>query len=181
MVSGLFVQRVAAAALLTVPVVGADRTLEITVPSAPARSSGPAPAPPDMCSLLTEQEAEEILGKRLEPPQKQRSGDCWYLNEGGKDFGDVVLIMHVLPVQIRSKAEFDRFIADQVKKLNEAITKAGGKGPPFIAEPEQGVGAPAYYMDPGLYVLKGARVLMIGCERPQALRIAATALPRFQP
>jgi hypothetical protein len=181
MTPGLFVQLVAAVALLAVPIFDADRTLTVDAHGAALRTSGFPLGAPDMCSLLTEQEAEEILGKRLEPPQKQRGGDCWYLNEGGKDFGDVVLILSALPVQMRSRAEFDRFMADQVKKLNEALAKAGAKGEPFTAEPEQGVGAPAYYVDPGLYVLKGARILMIGCDRPLAVRIASKALPRFQP
>jgi hypothetical protein len=148
-----------------------------------AKAAMPSPTrgaatPADLCSLLTEEEAEAILGKKLEPPQRQKGGDCWYLREGGQDFGAVELILSVLPTYLRSESEFDKFVAEQVKDLNENMKKAGGQEstPQKVAE----VGAPAYYIDPGLYVFQGGRVLVIGTDRPKAVAIAAKALPRFK-
>jgi hypothetical protein len=135
-------------------------------------------APANLCSLLTKEEAEAILAKKLEPPQRQKGGDCWYLREGGNDFGDVELILSVLPTSLRSEREFDQFIAEQVKDLNENMRKAGGteSTPQEVRE----VGAPAYYIDPSLFVFKEGRVLAIAADRPKAVAIAAKALPRFK-
>jgi hypothetical protein len=132
----------------------------------------------DLCSLLTEEEAEAILAKKLEPPQRQKGGDCWYLREGGNDFGDVELILSVLPTHLRSASDFDKFIAEQVKDLNENMRKAGGTE--STPEKVREVGAPAYYIDPSLFVFNGGRVLAIAAERPKAVAIAAKALPRFK-
>jgi hypothetical protein len=134
--------------------------------------------PPDLCSLLTEEEAEAILGKKLGPPQRQAGGDCWYLREGGNDLGDAELILSVLPVQMRSEGEFNDFVAEQVKTMNEAMKQAGGKE--FTVQRVGEVGAPAYFVDLGLYVLQGTRILLIGTDRPKAIAIAAKALPRFK-
>ncbi|HEY7634298.1 MAG TPA: hypothetical protein VH763_02025 [Gemmatimonadales bacterium] len=133
---------------------------------------------PDLCSLLTEAEAETILSQKLEPPQPQKSGDCWYLREGGKDLPDVEVMLSVLPVHLRSEREFDDFVAEQVKSLNKAMKEAGGME--FQAQRVENVGAPAYFVDPGLYVLQGGRVLVIAADRPKAVAIAAKALPRFK-
>jgi len=133
---------------------------------------------PLLDSLLTEAEAEAILSKKLEPPQPQESGDCWYMREGGKDLPDVEIMLSVLPVYLRSEREFDDFVAEQVKSLNKAMKEAGGME--FTAQRVGEVGAPAYFVDPGLYVLQGGRVLVIAADRPKAVSIAAKALPRFK-
>jgi hypothetical protein len=135
--------------------------------------------PPGLCSLLTETEAEAILGKKLDPPQPQKGGDCWYLREGGKDFPDVEIMLSVLPVYLKSEGEFDAFVAEQVKDMNEKMKQAGATVD-FTAERVKDVGAPAYFVDPGLYVLQGGRVLVIAAELPKAVAIAGKALPRFK-
>jgi hypothetical protein len=134
--------------------------------------------PPDLCSLLTEAEAEAILGAKLGPPQPQAGGDCWYVNEGGTGIADARVILSVLPVRLKSEAEFDAFVADQVKDMNAKMKKAGL--PEYTIERVAEVGAPAYYLQLGLYVLQGERVLMIASGRPTAVAIAAKALPRFK-
>jgi hypothetical protein len=142
----------------------------------PVRAAGPA----DYCTLLTEAEAEAILGKPLNAPQVQPNGDCWYMKEGGSDFGDVVLMLTVQPMQIRSKSEFTDMVMKQAEKMNAAMKKAGMKEGGFEAEPVQGVGDAAYYLDPSLLVLVGDRVLNIVAPRPEAVLVAAKALGRLQ-
>jgi hypothetical protein len=145
-------------------------------PRTPARAAGQS----DLCALLTENEAAAILRKPMSPPQRQTNGDCWYMKQGGTDFGDVELILTVLPVQIGSRREFDDLVAEQVEQMNESLKKSGLKAV-FEAEAVQGVGGPAYYVDPSLFVLVKDRVLGIAAPRPQAVEIAAKALPRFKP
>lgn len=135
-------------------------------------------SPPDTCSLLLEDEAEAILSTRLGPPQPQAGGDCWYLSEGGAGIADAQLILSVLPVQLKSEAEFDAFVTDQVKGINEKMQESGLEG--YKVEKVADLGAPAYYADLGLYVFKAGRVLLIGTGRPKAVAIAAKALPRFK-
>ncbi|HJR62611.1 MAG TPA: hypothetical protein VJ803_02855 [Gemmatimonadaceae bacterium] len=175
------IQDVAAAAVIALAAFGlapAAASGGVDPTSIPVESTA---LPPDLCSLLTEQEAETILGMPLEPPQQQRSGDCWYLRQGGTDFGAVELFISVLPVRMTSRKHFDSFVAEQVTKMNDRLEKAGAKGEPFTAEPVPELKDPAYYVDPGLYVLKGDQVLVLGIDRPRALLVAAKAVPRFQP
>jgi len=145
-------------------------------PRAPAAAAGQS----DLCALLTESEAEVIVGVPMSPLQRQTNGDCWYMKQGGTDFGDVELILSVLPVQIGSRREFDDLVAEQVEQMNESLKKSGLKAA-FEAEAVQGVGGPAYYVDPSLLVLVKDRILGIAAPRPQAVAVAAKALPRFKP
>jgi hypothetical protein len=71
----------------------------------------------------------------------------------------VELILSVWPTYLRSEGEFDNFVAEQVKDLNENMKKAGGQEstPRQVRE----VGAAAYYIDPSLFVFQGGRVLVI--------------------
>lgn len=138
------------------------------------------PGPPDHCTLLTEAEAEAIIGKPLNAPQTQPNGDCWYMKEGGIDFGDVVLMLTVQPLQIRSKTQFTDMVMEQAEKMNEAMKKAGMKEGGIEAEPVQGVGDAAYYLDPSLLVLIGDRVLNIVAPRSEAVLVAAKALGRLR-
>jgi hypothetical protein len=53
-----------------------------------AKAAMPSPTrgaatPADLCSLVTEEEAEAILGKKLEPPQRQTGGDSGTYVRGG--------------------------------------------------------------------------------------------------
>lgn len=145
-------------------------------PDAPVRAAGPA----DYCTLLTETEAEAIVGKPLGSPQSKPGGACWYLKEGGSDFGDVELMLTVQSLGIRSKSQFDAMIAQQATKMNAALKKAGANDGGFKAEPVQGVGDAAYYLDPSLLVLVGDRVLNIVAPRSQAVAVASKALPRLE-
>ena len=142
----------------------------------PVRAASPA----DHCTLLTEAEAEAIVGKPLNAPQRQPNGDCWYMKEGGSDFGDVELMLTVQPMGIRSKGQFADMVTQQAETMNAAMKKAGVKQ--GWAEPElvQGVGDAAYYLDPSLLVLVGDRVLNIVAPRPQAVLVAGKALGRLQ-
>jgi hypothetical protein len=49
----------------------------------------------------------------------------------------------------------------------------------FTAEPAPGVGAPAYFIDPGLYVLKGNQILAVGLGGTKGVAIAKIALQRM--
>jgi hypothetical protein len=133
----------------------------------------------DRCSFVTESEAERILGKRLGAPRVQPNRDCWYLREGGSDFGDVELIISILPVQMKSEKDFDTFVANQVKDTNARLKKSGVGMLAFTATPAKDVGAPAYFIDPGLYVLKGNSVLVVVPGEPKGIAIAKTALKRM--
>jgi len=178
--------RIRAVAAGLVLIVGCDKTASESAPAGTAATGEAAPpaaatraAPVDLCSLVTEAEAETILGKSLGPPQKQPGGDCWYLREGGTDFGAVEVILSILPVQMRSTQEFDAFVADQVNDINARMKKSGVGMVQFTADPAQGVGAPAYFIDPGLYVLKGNRILAVALGGAQGVAFAKTALARM--
>jgi hypothetical protein len=142
----------------------------------PSRAAGPA----DYCKLLTETEAEAIVGKALDPPQTKPGGDCWYMKAGGSDFGDVDLMLTVQSLGIHSKSQFADMVAEQAEKMNAAMKKAGAQDAGFKAEPVQGVGEAAYYLDPSLLVLVGDRVLNIVAPQSQAVAVAAKALPRLE-
>jgi len=156
--------------------------------SEPARANTDAPvsatkaSPPiaDLCALVTKEEAEAILGKSLAPPQRQPGGDCWYMREGGKDFGDVEFILSILGVQVRSEKEFDDLVASQTQQMNDNLKKAGvGAAASFSAQKASGVGAPAYFIDPGLYVLKGTRILAVALGGDKGVAIAKIAYGRM--
>ena len=146
-----------------------------TTPASPATRAVQV----DLCSLVTEAEAEAILGKGLAAPQRQPNGHCWYMREGGSDFGDVEFILSFISAYPRSEAEFDSFVAEQVKNLNESMKKSGVGAVQFTAEPARDVGAPAYFIDPGLYVLTGNRILAVSLGGPNGVAIAKTALARM--
>jgi hypothetical protein len=161
-------------------------SLGIVIPGAvgslAAQGAARRPAALDRCSLVTESEAEKILGKRLAAPQTQPNRDCWYLREGGSGFGAVEFIISVPPGQVKSEKDFHTMIADQVKRMNARLKKrgAGIPGmPEFTATPAPGVGAPAYFIDPGLYALKGNTVLVVGLGGAKGVAIAKTALKRM--
>ena len=134
---------------------------------------------PELCSLITEEEAEGVLKKPLAPPQKQSNGNCWYLREGGTDFGDVEFVVSFVSAYPGSEAEFHSFIADQVKKMNESMKKTGVAAVSFTAEPATGLGVPAYFIDPGIYIFKGNRILSIGLGGNAGMDLARIALKRI--
>ena len=154
------------------PAPGSESAPEAAAPASVAPSSV------DVCSLVTEAEAESALGKSVAVPQKQPSGDCWYLKEGGSGFGDVEFILAILPVRMESAGAFDTFIKDQVDDLNASMKKSG-LPVSYTVKPAPEVGSPAYFMELGLYALKGDRILMVGLDGPKAVAIAKTALARM--
>lgn len=143
----------------------------------PARPAAQA----DLCALLTEAEAEAILGKPLVAPQRQPGGDCWYSERAGSGGGEIML--HVLPVRFDSKEKFHAFLVEKTQamdaKIKKAVEKMGATAKETVVEPVPEVAGPAYYAEPSLFVLKGERVLAIFADRPQAVQVAAQALPRF--
>ncbi len=136
----------------------------------------------DLCALLTEAEAEAILGKPLAAPESKPGGDCWYPEKAG-GIGGGEIMLHLLPVQFDSKEKFHEFLVKEHKDADEKLKKqmegTGATIKPTTVEPVPEVGEPAYYADPSLFVLKGGKVLAIFASRPQAVQVAAKALPRF--
>jgi hypothetical protein len=143
----------------------------------PARPAAQA----DLCALLTEAEAEAILGRPLAAPERQPGGDCWYPEQAGSGGGEIML--HVLPVRFESKETFHAFLVKETKAADASLKKAmqgtGATIKETVVEPVQEVEGPAYYAEPSLFVLKGGQVLAIFADRPQAVQVAAKALPRF--
>ena len=173
------------AAFVSVAVLSAcgkpDSTPSADAPAGSESAPQAAAAPqPEMCSLITEEEAEGVLKKPLAPPQKQSNGHCWYLREGGTDFGDVEFVLSFVAAYPRSEAEFHSFVADQVKQMNESLKKSGvaGPGSEFTAEPAAGLGAPAYFIDPGIYVFTRNRILAVGLGGNAGMELARIALKR---
>src|SRR5688572_5792073 len=165
-------------------IMGCDKAASETAPAEVAGAAPAAPArrgspPVDLCSLVTEAEAESILGKSLAPPQKQSGGDCWYLREGGSDFGDVEFMLSFISAYPRSEKGFDEIVAEQVRNMNENMKKGGVGAVQFTAEPARGVGAPAYFIDPGLYVFTGNRILAVALGGEKGIAIAKTAMGRI--
>jgi hypothetical protein len=139
----------------------------------------PVRAPIDPCGLLTQAEAEAILGKPIAAPEGSPN-QCTYAAQTGS--GDIML--HVLPLQFGSKEEFHAFVVKDTEAMNARLKKSfknTGAAPPLAAvEPVPEVGSPAYYVDPTLVVFKEGRVLSIlAADRKQAVAVAAKALPRF--
>lgn len=136
--------------------------------------------PIDPCVLLTQGEADAILGKPTAPPEKGGGSQCTYAAQSGR--GEIML--HVIPLEFKSKEEFHAFLVEDTEKMNARIKKGfEGTGATFkevTVDPVPEVGSPAYYVDPTLVVFKDGRVLSILAEdRPQAVAVAAKALPRF--
>lgn len=137
----------------------------------------------DLCALLTEAEAEAIVAKPLAAPERQPGGDCWYPETAGAGGGGEIML-HMYPYRFDSKEKFHAFLTQEVKAADESMKKAveqvGGKFKETAIEPVPEVKAPAYYADPTLFVLKGNQVLGIVAPRPQAVAVAAKALPRLR-
>jgi hypothetical protein len=157
----------------------ASSAATVSQSSAPAAPDGRGYTPVELCSLVTKAEAEGVLGKKLAEPKKQPGGDCWYMREGGSDFGDVEFILSIINAPVRSPQEFDTFVADQVKDMNDNLKNSGVAATPYKLERAEGVGAPAYFIDPGLYVLKGNRILAVGLGGSKGVEIAKIALARM--
>ena len=141
--------------------------------STPNRPKASPPASIDLCSFLTQSEAEEILGKKLQPPELH-GRDCWYGAQ--KQFPDVILSF--IAVRPKSRSEFDAFIKEQVSDINKSMKELGAKK--FEIEPVKELSDPAYYVDPSLFIYRNNRVLGIVADRTQAIAIARKAIPRWK-
>jgi len=142
-----------------------------------AGTGGAPPAPVDVCSLLTQEEATAILGTSSAAPQQSGPGTCAYTARSGR--GEIML--HMLPLAFRSSDEFRAFLVKDTEQMNERMRKAAGDAlKPTTVEPAPEAGNAAYYVDPTLVVLKDGRVLSIlAGDRKQAVAVAAKAVPRF--
>jgi hypothetical protein len=134
------------------------------------------------CDLLTQAEAEAILGQQIAVPAAGGSGECHY---AAKD-GMVDLIVYLMPLQFSSKEEFHAFVVKDTEAMNARIKKSMEKTGATVKEttvdPVPEVEAPAYYVDPSLLVLtKSGRVLNVVADgRAQAVAVAGKALGRAQ-
>jgi len=137
----------------------------------------------DLCALLTEAEAEAIVGKPLAAPERQGNGDCWYPERAGAQGGGEIML-HLYPYPCDSKEKFHAFLVQEVKvvddNMKEAMEGTGATVKETAVEPVTEIEHPAYYADPTLFVLKGGKILAILAPRPQAVAVAAKALPRFR-
>lgn len=131
----------------------------------------------ETCGLVSEQEAEAIVGKGLEPPMAKNTFDCWYLKEGGKDFGAVEVMTRVGVEMFRSPAEFDASVAKGVADLNSNMKEAGGAAAALVRVND--VGESAFYADPSLFVLKNGRMLTVVAPQPIAVAFAGKAIARM--
>lgn len=148
-------------------------------PSQPA-ARRPARAPIDLCALLTQAEAEAILGKPIAAPNKGPGSTCTYAAQNGS--GEIML--HVLPMEFGSNREFHAFLVKDTEAMNARLKKSfqntGATPKETTVDPVPEVGSPAYYVDPTLVVFKDGPVLSIlAADRRQAVAVAAKTLPRF--
>jgi hypothetical protein len=134
------------------------------------------------CDLLTQAEAEAIIGQTLAAPAPGGSGECHYATKDGM----VDLIVFLMPLQFRSKEEFHAFVVKDTEEMNARVKKSmekmGATVKETAVEPVAEVEAPAYYVDPSLLVLtRTGRVLNVTADgRAQAVAAAGKALGRVQ-
>jgi hypothetical protein len=158
----------------------------ITLSAAMARTTdAPLPTQANLCALLTQAEAEAIVGRPLAPPEAKPGGDCWYpLKAGGIGGGEIML--HIVERQFGTKDQFHAFLVEDNDRTNARIKKAmaragaGATVKETVVEPVTGLEEPAYFVDPSLFVLKKGKVLgIVAPDQPRAVQVAAKALPRF--
>jgi hypothetical protein len=136
---------------------------------------------PDPCALLTQAEAEKILGSSIAPPAKGGSGECHYGEEGSSN----EIVVYPMMLGFRSKEEFHAFVVKDTKEMNqrmkEGVANSGATVKETAVEPVAGVGDSAYFVEPSLLVLSRGRVLSITAgNRDQAVAVAGKVLPRFK-
>ena len=140
----------------------------------------PIPPPPDPCALLTQAEAEEILGTKIGAPTKGGSGECHYGEEGSS----AEIVVYPMMLGFRSKEEFHAFVVKDTEEMNarikKSLEKTGATVKETAVEPVAGVGDAAYFVEPSLLVLSHQRVLNItAANRDQAMAVAKKVVPRF--
>jgi hypothetical protein len=118
-----------------------------------------------MCALLTQAEAEVILGKSPAAPEPLPNGSCSYSS------GDVMIA--TLPKEFGSAKEFTDFAQGEVKRTNERARMD------MMSYEEVPLGDAAFYDGFSIHILRGRRVLTIVADKSRALAIAEKALPRW--
>jgi hypothetical protein len=119
-----------------------------------------------MCGLLTQAEAEAILGKSPVAPEPQPSGSCSYAS------GDIMIA--TLPKQFGSVKEFTDFARAEVKRTNERAKME------VMSYEAVSLGDAAFYDGFSVHILQGGRVLTIVADKSRALAVAEKALPRWK-
>jgi hypothetical protein len=130
-------------------------------PAAPTTSASAAA----MCGLLTQAEAEAILGKSPAAPEPQPSGACSYSS------GDIMIATP--PKEFGSVKEFTDFALAEVKRTNERAKMD------VMSYEEVHLGDAAFYDGFSVHILRGGRVLTIVADKPRALAVAEKVLPRW--
>ena len=118
-----------------------------------------------MCALLTQAEAEAILGKAPAAPEPQPNGSCSYSR------GDIMIA--TVPKEFGSAREFTDFARDEVKRTNERAKME------VMSYEAVSLGDAAFYDGFSVHVLRGRRVLTIVADKSRALAIAEKVLPRW--
>lgn len=122
----------------------------------------------DACTLVTQTEIEEAVGKKAGAPQAKSNG-CWYGEE---------VAVYFASMYPETPAAFKAAVKKDIDKLNERMRKNGFKE--TTIEQVDGLGVPALYTDPTLLLWRDGRVLAIMAPRPEAEKIAAKLLPRWK-
>ena len=154
---------VALLALLTAACGGSADQAPADQPATPppaAAATGQA-----MCGLLTQAEAEAILGKAPAAPEPQSNGSCSYSS------GEIMIA--TLPREFGSASEFINFAQSEVKRTNERAKMA------MMSYEVVHLGDAAFYDGFSVHILRGRRVLTIVADKARALAIAEKALPRW--
>ena len=119
-----------------------------------------------MCGLLTQAEAEAILGKSPAGPEPQSSGACSYSS------GEIMIA--TLPREFGSVKEFADFARAEVKRTNERAKMD------VMSYQAVSLGDAAFYDGFSVHILRGGRVLTIVADKSRALAVAEKALPRWK-
>jgi hypothetical protein len=118
-----------------------------------------------MCALLTQAEAEAILGKSPAMPEPQPNGSCSYSSGA--------IMIATLPKEFSSAKEFTDFAEAEVKRTNERAKMD------LMSYEAVDLGDVAFYDGFSVHILRGRRVLTIVADKSRALAIAEKALPRW--
>ena len=172
---GSIVTRSVCAAIIVCTACGGDDQLKKDLAAASdLAASGPAASVSDVdpCSLLTESEAEQIIGRELVAPAR-RGGSCQYMSNSGAPEVNIAFV----PATLRNRSEFDRFMRDQVSEVNERLA---GKGVgEMTLDVVNGLPEPAYHAG-ALFIYRGGKVLSISAgDKDREMAIAGLALPRW--
>ena len=154
---------VALLALLTAACGGSADQAPADQPATPPPAAGATGQA--MCGLLTQAEAEAILGKAPAAPEPQSNGNCSYSS------GEIMIA--TLPREFGSASEFINFAQSEVKRTNERAKME------MMSYEVFALGDAAFYDGFSVHIWRGRRVLTIVADKSRALAIAEKALPRW--